>query len=185
MLNKLNVLFFRCVTCGRGQAHRRTGQMPVYFECKFRVNLFNDSRFIFSYSSDSSTLQRHQTQMAPSVCETSPKLPPHNAAAAAPAAAPAAASASVKCGASSLSGSLASYKMAGSEQSWPQAPVYSKENQRPPVYNAEDYVLSLRKFTKGSGSAKVQSIYDVNINGHAKEDAYKAATLPAKHSGYK
>ncbi|XP_032291319.1 uncharacterized protein mwh isoform X2 [Drosophila virilis] len=134
---------------------------------------------------DSSTLQRHQTQMAPSVCETSPKLPPHNAAAAAPAAAPAATSASVKCGASSLSGSLASYKMAGSEQSWPQAPVYSKENQRPPVYNAEDYVLSLRKFTKGSGSAKVHSIYDVNINGHAKEDAYKAATLPAKHSGYK
>ncbi|XP_064541584.1 uncharacterized protein mwh isoform X2 [Drosophila montana] len=135
---------------------------------------------------DSSTLQR--AQMAPSVCETSPKLPPHNAAAAAapsPAPSPAAATSSVKCGGSSLNGSLASYKMAGSEQSWPQAPVYSKENQRPPVYNPEDYVLSLRKLTKGSGSTKVQSIYDVSINGHAKEDAYKSATLPAKHSGYK
>jgi len=31
-----------------------------------------------------------------------------------------------KCGASSLNGSLASYKIGGSEQSWPQAPVYSK-----------------------------------------------------------
>jgi len=128
--------------------------------------------------------------MAPSVCETSP----HNAAAGQAqsqtqshaASAPASALSSVKCGASSLNGSLASYKMAGSEQSWPQAPVYSKENQRPPVYNPEDYVQSLRKFTKGSGTSKVQSIYDVNINGNStKEDLYKAATLPAKHSGYK
>lgn len=31
-----------------------------------------------------------------------------------------------KCGASSLNGSLASYKIGGSEQSWPQAPVFSK-----------------------------------------------------------
>ncbi|XP_034482080.1 uncharacterized protein LOC117787619 isoform X2 [Drosophila innubila] len=163
MLNKLNVLFFR----------------------------------------DSSTLQRHQHQqqqfqMAPSVCETSPKLPPHNAAGGqtqtqtqtqsqTQISNPASALSSVKCGASSLNGSLASYKMAGSEQSWPQAPVYSKENQRPPVYNPEDYVQSLRKFTKGSGASKVQSIYDVNINGNSnnKEDVYKAATLPAKHSGYK
>ncbi|KAL7735012.1 hypothetical protein ACLKA6_011275 [Drosophila palustris] len=149
---------------------------------------------------DSSTLQRFQ--MAPSVCETSPKLPPLNAAAGQAQTLtqgqtltpskpqisnPASALSSVKCGASSLNGSLASYKMAGSEQSWPQAPVYSKENQRPPVYNPEDYVQSLRKFTKGSGSSKVQSIYDVNINGNNsnKEDLYKAATLPAKHSGYK
>ncbi|XP_017863122.1 PREDICTED: uncharacterized protein LOC108613869 isoform X2 [Drosophila arizonae] len=158
---------------------------------------------------DSST---HHSQMAPSVCDKSPKLPPHNAA---PAPAPATATATAtatgaaagqaqasipasssgsgtnKYGANSVNGSLASYKMAGSEQSWPQAPVYSKENQRPPVYNPEDYVLSLRKFTKGSssGSAKPQSIYDVNINGQlqaaGKEDAYKSATLPAKHSGYK
>lgn len=156
-----------------------------------------------SSCSDSSTLQRrhHQQQqqrqleMAPSVCDTSPKMPPPAAAgagkahASGPASATASALSSVsgtnKCGASSLNGSLASYKMAGSEQSWPQAPVYSKENQRPPVYNPEDYVLSLRKFTKGSGTAKVQSIYDVNINPGAKEDPYKAATLPAKHTGYK
>ncbi|KAH8302557.1 hypothetical protein KR044_008233 [Drosophila immigrans] len=150
--------------------------------------------------SDSSTLQRHhhhqqphrQFDMAPSVCETSPKLPPpHKELASSQTSAPAPALSSVsgtnKCGASSLNGSLASYKMAGSEQSWPQAPVYSKENQRPPVYNPEDYVQSLRKFTKGSGTAKVQSIYDVNINGatNVKEAEYKAATLPAKHSGYK
>ncbi|KAH8370747.1 hypothetical protein KR093_004863 [Drosophila rubida] len=158
--------------------------------------------------SDSSTLQRHHQQqhhhhhqfdMAPSVCETSPKLPPHKEATAGQASASSqasppgkalssSASGTNKCGASSLNGSLASYKMAGSEQSWPQAPVYSKENQRPPVYNPEDYVQSLRKFTKGSGSAKVQSIYDVNINAAAasvKEADYKAATLPAKHTGYK
>ncbi|XP_034103443.1 uncharacterized protein LOC117567511 isoform X1 [Drosophila albomicans] len=150
--------------------------------------------------SDSSTLQRHHQQpqfdMAPSVCEiASPKLPSHketsagqaSSQASPPAPALSSVSGTNKCGASSLNGSLASYKMAGSEQSWPQAPVYSKENQRPPVYNPEDYVQSLRKFTKGSGTAKVQSIYDVNINGggNIKEADYKAATLPAKHSGYK
>ncbi|ALC44079.1 mwh [Drosophila busckii] len=126
--------------------------------------------------------------MAPSVCEITPKLqapqPPSQST-------PAGSSVggTNKCGASSLNGSLASYKMAGSEQSWPQAPVYSKENQRPPVYNPEDYVLSLRKFIKGSsngsGNPKQLSIYDVNINASAKEDAFKAATLPTKHSGYK
>ncbi|XP_023169108.2 uncharacterized protein LOC111598206 isoform X2 [Drosophila hydei] len=150
---------------------------------------------------DSST---HHSQMAPSVCDKSPKLQPHNAAAAptpAPAAAAGQAQSSIpatssvsgtnKFGANSVNGSLASYKMAGSEQSWPQAPIYSKENQRPPVYNPEDYVHSLRKFTKGSssGTPKAQSIYDVNINGQlqvgVKDDAYKSATLPAKHSGYK
>ncbi|XP_068141912.1 uncharacterized protein mwh isoform X2 [Drosophila tropicalis] len=152
---------------------------------------------------DSSTLQRHhhpkrtQFTMAPSVCETSTKLPGSGQLAAAgggggggSASVPAVGGSSShsaigtnKCGGSSLNGSLASYKMAGSEQSWPQAPVYSKENQRPPVYNPEDYVLSLRKFTKGSSSAKMQSIYDVTTNG--KEEAYRSATLPAKHSDYK
>lgn len=165
--------------------------------CQLR-NLFikttlPDFFFLSTSYSDSSTLQRRHHQqrleMAPSVCDTSPKMPPPAAAGAGPASATASALSSVsgtnKCGASSLNGSLASYKMAGSEQSWPQAPVYSKENQRPPVYNPEDYVQSLRKYTKGSGTAKVQSIYDVNINPGAKEDPYKAATLPAKHTGYK
>ncbi|KAH8415526.1 hypothetical protein KR222_001990 [Zaprionus bogoriensis] len=154
-----------------------------------------------NYGSDSSTLQRHhqhrqraKLEMAPSVCNSSTKLPPPpppvgtavGTSGPASGSALSSVSGTNKCGASSLNGSLASYKLAGSEQSWPQAPVYSKENQRPPVYNPEDYVLSLRKFTKGSGSAKVQSIYDVCINASAsKEDAYKAATLPAKHNGYK
>lgn len=223
MLNKLNVLFFRCVTCSAPltppvTAPPPSGRLDVFIVytnvqsssawvmciASFVICLLNDSPpFLLLLScSDSSTLQRrhHQQQqqqrleMAPSVCDTSPKLPPPPSSTAAGGAgkaqttASASASASAlssKCGASSLNGSLASYKMAGSEQSWPQAPVYSKENQRPPVYNPEDYVLSLRKFTKGSGTAKVQSIYDVNINSGAKEEAYKAATLPAKHTGYK
>ncbi|XP_030375498.1 uncharacterized protein LOC115624795 [Scaptodrosophila lebanonensis] len=121
--------------------------------------------------------------MAPSVCETSPKLPPHNSNAAAGVSSNG--SGPTKCGSNSLNGSLASYKIAGSEQSWPQAPVFSKENQRPPVYNPEDYVVSLKKFTKGSASAKVHSIYEVTTSGTTKEEVYKSATLPAKHSDYK
>ncbi|XP_017017759.1 uncharacterized protein mwh isoform X1 [Drosophila kikkawai] len=150
--------------------------------------------------SDSSTLQRHQhhhqqqqlrsghrLQMAPSMCELpgqgqvpsqSQSQTPHKAGGSN-------SSGTNKCGASSLNGSLASYKIGGSEQSWPQAPVFSKENQRPPVYNPEDYVYSLRKFTKGSSSGKKQSIYDVSTGMSAKEEASRSATLPAKHSEYK
>ncbi|KRK00720.1 uncharacterized protein LOC6532326 isoform X1 [Drosophila yakuba] len=143
--------------------------------------------------SDSSTLQRHHPQprhpaqlhlqMAPSVCEMagqgqSGPVPPQKAGGSN-------SSGTNKCGASSLNGSLASYKIGGSEQSWPQAPVYSKENQRPPVYNPEDYVHSLRKFIKASGLAKKLSIYDVCTGPTPKEEASRSATLPAKHSEYK
>ncbi|XP_037722975.1 uncharacterized protein LOC119555577 isoform X2 [Drosophila subpulchrella] len=144
--------------------------------------------------SDSSTLQRHHPQprhpgqphlhqMAPSVCEMagqgqSSQVPPQKAGGSN-------SSGTNKCGASSLNGSLASYKIGGSEQSWPQAPVYSKENQRPPVYNPEDYVHSLRKFIKASSSAKKVTIYDVSTGPSAKEEASRSATLPAKHSEYK
>ncbi|EDW50010.1 GM14383 [Drosophila sechellia] len=86
--------------------------------------------------------------MAPSVCEMagqgqSGPVPPQKAGGSN-------SSGTNKCGASSLNGSLASYKIGGSEQSWPQAPVYSK-----------DYVHSLRKFIKASGSAKKLSISNV------------------------
>jgi len=63
--------------------------------------------------------------------------------------------------------------------------LYTQENQRPPVYNPEDYVHSLRKFIKASGSAKKLSIYDVFTGPSPKEEASRSATLPAKHSEYK
>ncbi|XP_017059582.1 uncharacterized protein LOC108100294 isoform X2 [Drosophila ficusphila] len=121
--------------------------------------------------------------MAPSVCELAAQG--QSSQVAAPKAGGSNSSGTNKCGASSLNGSLASYKIGGSEQSWPQAPVYSKENQRPPVYNPEDYVHSLRKFIKASSSAKKLSIYDVSTGPSAKEEASRSATLPAKHSEYK
>ncbi|XP_052847725.1 uncharacterized protein LOC128259413 isoform X1 [Drosophila gunungcola] len=156
--------------------------------------------------SDSSTLQRHHSQqarhpgqhlhqhlhqqqhqhhlqMAPSVCELAGQG--QNSQVVPSKAGGSNSSGTNKCGASSLNGSLASYKIGGSEQSWPQAPVYSKENQRPPVYNPEDYVHSLRKFIKASSSAKKVSIYDVSTGPTAKEEASRSATLPAKHSEYK
>lgn len=63
----------------------------------------------------------------------------------------------------------------------------SKENQRPPVYNAEDYILSLKKFGRRTGgtsttNGELKSIYDTS------EEKYpntRAATLPAKHSAFK
>ncbi|XP_016993195.3 uncharacterized protein mwh isoform X1 [Drosophila takahashii] len=131
--------------------------------------------------SDTSTLQRHQ--MAPSVCEMAGQG--QSSQVAAQKTNGSNSSGTNKCGASSLNGSLASYKIGGSEQSWPQAPVFSKENQRPPVYNPEDYVHSLRKFIKASSSAKKLTIYDVSTGLSAKEEASRSATLPAKHSEYK
>ncbi|KAH8303670.1 hypothetical protein KR018_010849 [Drosophila ironensis] len=132
------------------------------------------------------THPHHPHQMAPSVCEQSAAAQLASAEASKTGGGGGSSTAGTnKCGASSLNGSLASYKIGGSEQSWPQAPVYSKENQRPPVYNPEDYVYSLKKFTKGSSSAKKQSIYDVSTGLTAKEEASRSATLPAKHSEYK
>ncbi|KAL9922155.1 multiple wing hairs isoform 2-T4 [Glossina fuscipes fuscipes] len=132
-------------------------------------------------------------QMAPSVCQNSPKLPPHNGNCNG-----AISSVSIvnggsgtfsitqhsNCGASSINGSMASYKMSSSENSWSQI-TFSKENQRPPVYNPEDYVLSLKKFGKRQNGANSRSIYDTNDLSPNNGEAHKSTTLPLKHSDYK
>ncbi|CAD7088350.1 unnamed protein product [Hermetia illucens] len=66
--------------------------------------------------------------------------------------------------------------------SWP--PNFTaKENQRPPVYNPEDYIQSLKKFGKRqSGNAK--SIYDNSENDNKATDGSRSATLPTKCSQY-
>ncbi|XP_055320072.1 uncharacterized protein LOC129577307 isoform X2 [Sitodiplosis mosellana] len=59
-----------------------------------------------------------------------------------------------------------------------------KENQRPPVYNAEDYIVSLKKFgrrTSGTTNGEPKSIYDTS----EEKPNSRAATLPAKHSAFK
>lgn len=68
---------------------------------------------------------------------------------------------------------------------WEKNSFWLKENQRPPVYNAEDYIASLKKFSRRTsngvtGSAK--SIYDTS---EEKAHAMRSATLPAKQSSYK
>uniref|UniRef100_W8BDK8 Formin-like protein 1 n=1 Tax=Ceratitis capitata TaxID=7213 RepID=W8BDK8_CERCA len=94
------------------------------------------------------------------------------------------------CGGSSINGSMASYKMSSSENSWSQ-PVFNKENQRPPVYNPEDYVQSLKKFGKRQSGQTVRSIYDntneTKTNGNNKDENtnHKSSTLPHKHAEYK
>ncbi|XP_075164973.1 multiple wing hairs isoform X2 [Haematobia irritans] len=147
----------------------------------------------------------HSYQMAPSVCQNSPKLPPHNNTQSGVhsggggsaggsnkgvggAGAAAVGSSSItqrsNCGSSSINGSMASYKMSTtSETSWSQT-VFSKENQRPPVYNPEDYVVALKKFGKRQSGANPRSIYDANEVAPP-EDNFKSATLPHKHSDYK
>lgn len=58
-------------------------------------------------------------------------------------------------------------------------------NQRPPVYNAEDYIVSLKKFvrrTSGANNGVAKSIYDASDD---KFPDIRAATLPTKHSAYK
>lgn len=65
-----------------------------------------------------------------------------------------------------------------------------QENQRPPVYYPEDYVISLKKYSKcGSNNANTKSIYDaVEDNKPEKNlDLNKSQTLPppSKHSEYK
>lgn len=64
-------------------------------------------------------------------------------------------------------------------------PLFSQENQRPPVYNAEDYIASLKKFgrrTSGTTNGESKSIYDTS---EEKIPNSKAATLPAKSSSFK
>ncbi|XP_036334685.1 uncharacterized protein LOC118745266, partial [Rhagoletis pomonella] len=153
--------------------------------------------------------QRHINNypMAPSVCQNSPKLTAASthvatvtttiggAVAGADGAGVTTISApsitqKSNCGGSSINGSMASYKMSSSENSWSQ-PVFNKENQRPPVYNAEDYVQSLKKFGKRQSGQNVRSIYENNnetttTNGsHKDENNHKSSTLPHKHAEYK
>uniref|UniRef100_A0A1I8PNM7 GBD/FH3 domain-containing protein n=1 Tax=Stomoxys calcitrans TaxID=35570 RepID=A0A1I8PNM7_STOCA len=146
----------------------------------------------------------HSYQMAPSVCQNSPKLPPHNNTQSGVHSGGGAGAGSNKgiavagvavvgsssitqrsnCGSSSINGSMASYKMSTtSDTSWSQT-VFSKENQRPPVYNPEDYVVALKKFGKRQSGANPRSIYDTN-DVVTPDDNFKSATLPHKHSDYK
>lgn len=68
-----------------------------------------------------------------------------------------------------------------------------QDNQRPPVYNAEDYIQSLKKYSRrASGSGTIKSIYDTSENAAAEpatatieKEKRNAATLPSKHSDYK
>lgn len=64
--------------------------------------------------------------------------------------------------------------------------VSLQENQRPPVYNAEDYILSLKKFGRrtsgGTTNGTPKSIYDTSDEKLASN---RATTLPAKHSSNK
>ncbi|XP_055904829.1 uncharacterized protein LOC129940499 isoform X2 [Eupeodes corollae] len=80
--------------------------------------------------------------------------------------------------------STSSYKMTNSsENSWPQN-FTNKENQRPPVYNPEDYIQSLKKFGKRQTGTNAKSIYDPN-DVESPKDTFKSATLPSKYSEYK
>ncbi|KNC21674.1 hypothetical protein FF38_09799 [Lucilia cuprina] len=143
----------------------------------------------------------HSYQMAPSVCQTSPKLTPHNNTQSGVHSGGGGGGVSggvvsngqvggttssitqrSNCGSSSINGSMASYKMSTtSDTSWSQT-QYSKENQRPPVYNPEDYVVALKKFGKRQSGPNPKSIYD---GSDITEENYKSATLPHKHSEYK
>lgn len=60
--------------------------------------------------------------------------------------------------------------------------MFQQENQRPPVYNPEDYVLSLKKYGRRPSGSK--SVYDTTENGQ-NENSRWTATLPTKHSDYK
>lgn len=74
--------------------------------------------------------------------------------------------------------------MTNSETSWTQN-FTNKENQRPPVYNPEDYIQSLKKYGKRQTGTNAKSIYDPNDVVDNPKDTYKSATLPSKYSEYK
>ena len=67
-----------------------------------------------------------------------------------------------------------------------------QENQRPPVYNAEDYIISLKKYgrrtTITNGNSTInKSIYDTTCESTQTEKVpeNRASTLPTKQSDYK
>lgn len=80
---------------------------------------------------------------------------------------------------------------------WCQQNQQHKENQRPPVFFPEDYIIALKKFSKfgsnsnsGSGSNSNKSIYDTieDVKNEKSNGAIsnKSRTLPlSKHSDYK
>ncbi|KAL5274637.1 mwh family protein [Megaselia abdita] len=62
----------------------------------------------------------------------------------------------------------------------------NKENLRPPVYNPEDFALSLKKFGKKSVVNTNKSIYDTIKNEKSVEqEVYKSFTLPGKYTDFK
>uniref|UniRef100_A0A4Y0BWA1 GBD/FH3 domain-containing protein n=2 Tax=Anopheles funestus TaxID=62324 RepID=A0A4Y0BWA1_ANOFN len=65
-----------------------------------------------------------------------------------------------------------------------------KENQRPPVFNPEDYVISLKKYGRRGSNGNFKSIYDTTINEDAAKqdksnDNVRSQTLPHKNSDYR
>ncbi|XP_055372780.1 uncharacterized protein LOC129606464 [Condylostylus longicornis] len=62
----------------------------------------------------------------------------------------------------------------------------TKENQRPPVFNPEDYASSLKKYGKRQLGTNIKSIYETLDSAEKLQDSYnRYATLPAKCSEYK
>uniref|UniRef100_A0A182K6Z7 GBD/FH3 domain-containing protein n=1 Tax=Anopheles christyi TaxID=43041 RepID=A0A182K6Z7_9DIPT len=64
-----------------------------------------------------------------------------------------------------------------------------KENQRPPVFNPEDYVISLKKYGRRGSNGNFKSIYDTSVPEDAKPDKandnVRSQTLPHKNSDYR
>ncbi|XP_052894488.1 uncharacterized protein LOC128301870 [Anopheles moucheti] len=65
-----------------------------------------------------------------------------------------------------------------------------QENQRPPVFNPEDYVISLKKYGRRGSNGNFKSIYDTTVNEDAAKqdksnDNVRSQTLPHKNSDYR
>ncbi|XP_058120523.1 uncharacterized protein LOC131281219 isoform X2 [Anopheles ziemanni] len=65
-----------------------------------------------------------------------------------------------------------------------------KENQRPPVFNPEDYVISLKKYGRRGSNGNFKSIYDTlsseDSGSYEKlADNDRSQTLPSKNSDYR
>ncbi|XP_053676959.1 uncharacterized protein LOC128727115 [Anopheles nili] len=65
-----------------------------------------------------------------------------------------------------------------------------QENQRPPVFNPEDYVISLKKFGRRGSNGNFKSIYDTTNTEDAPKPTktvnnVRSQTLPHKHSDYR